>query len=92
MKNDELSGSWTRSSLVVVCLGLVGSLAALWVAPKMIAWYFETPVSTGFNCRPATEWAMEKLRWAQVSGLVIGGIVGVLWNVVSGRRRAPAKF
>lgn len=45
-------------------------------APKSIAWYFEPPVETGINCRPAAEWAMNKLLLGQVVGVVAGMLLG----------------
>lgn len=62
-------------SLFLVC-ALVGGLIATWIAPATIAWYFEPPVNIGINCRPATEWAMQKLQWAQLFGFVGGGVLG----------------
>ncbi len=66
---------------------LIGGFFTSWLAPKVIAWYFEPPVEIGVNCRPATEWAMAKLQMLQGLGLIAGAIVGaIIYFVVMQRR------
>lgn len=62
---------------VVLCTAIMVILVS-WVAPSTIAWYFATPVPVGVDCRPATEWAMQRLRYAQAIASGIGVVVGVL--------------
>lgn len=65
-------------SLMILFGFLLGGIAAAVLAPGTIAWYFEPPVEVGVNCRPATEWAMQKLLYAQVFGALLGGIIMAL--------------
>jgi hypothetical protein len=38
---------------------LIGIALTTWLAPGMIAWYFNPPVETGgFSCTPAIAWAL----------------------------------
>jgi len=56
----------------------LGALLTTWLAPKVIAWYFNPPAQFGFNCVAPIEWALLRLQWAQVAGIGMGGIVGIL--------------
>lgn len=78
---------WNRYFLVILLFGMAGALAASWIAPRTIAWYFEPPVNIGLNCRPATEWSMSRLQMAQLSGLVMGLVAGLAASVFWARRR-----
>lgn len=60
----------------MMSVGLIGVLAISWVGPHVIAWWFDPPVSAGINCKPAAEWAMDRLLAAQVLGLVVGLLLG----------------
>jgi hypothetical protein len=66
---------------------LVAALTA-WLAPGVIAWYFNPPVEMGgFSCTPPIAWALKRLQWAQLWGFVIGGVLGlVVYGVVQRRR------
>jgi hypothetical protein len=66
---------------------LVAALTA-WLAPGMIAWYFNPPVEMGgFSCTPPITWALKRLQWAQLWGFVVGGVLGVVVYGVRQRRR-----
>ena len=65
---------------------VLGSALASWLAPKMIAWYFDPPVNIGINCRPATEWAMAKLQVMQFIGLIAGLALGLTLALVTRKR------
>ncbi len=58
---------------------LLGATLTSWLAPKVIAWYFEPPVNIGVNCRAATEWSMNKLQTVQAIGLVSGAVFGLVF-------------
>ncbi len=62
----------------VVVSGLVGTGLTSWLAPKVIAWYFDPPVNIGVNCKQATEWSMRQLQNAQFFGLICGGVFGLV--------------
>jgi hypothetical protein len=66
---------------------LVAALTA-WLAPGVIAWYFNPPVEMGgFSCTPPIAWALKRLQWAQLWGFVVGGVLGlVVYGVVQRRR------
>ena len=57
---------------------LLGALLSTWLAPKCIAWYFDPPAQFGVSCVGPIEWAMSRLRAAQVMGIIIGGVAGLL--------------
>jgi hypothetical protein len=56
---------------------LIGALLSTYIAPKVIAWYFDPPVDIGVNCRPAVEWSMSKLQLTQFCGLAAGFLIGL---------------
>jgi hypothetical protein len=66
---------------------LVAALTA-WLAPGVIAWYFNPPVEMGgFSCTPPIAWALKRLQWAQLWGFVVGGVLGlVVYGVIQRRR------
>jgi hypothetical protein len=66
---------------------LITALTA-WLAPGVIAWYFNPPVEMGgFSCTPPIAWALKRLQWAQLWGFVVGGVLGlVVYGVVQRRR------
>ena len=70
----------------VIILALLGAVLASWVAPKAISWYFDPPVNIGVNCREATVWSMHKLQVAQLVGLILGAIAGLVGAVAWVRR------
>ena len=76
---------WKQLSLVLF-LGLLGALLSSWFSPRMIAWYFEPPVNIGINCRGAQEWAMGKLRNAQIFGSLLGIFISVVFLGVFKKR------
>lgn len=79
--------------LVFIVLGaIIGSAMASWLAPKGIAWYFDPPVDIGVNCKSATEWAMNKLRFLQIVGLGAGGVVGLIFAFMLRRRRNAVSY
>jgi hypothetical protein len=66
---------------------IVATLTA-WLAPGVIAWYFNPPVEMGgFSCTTPIAWALKRLQWAQLWGVVVGGVLGlVVYGVVQRRR------
>ena len=66
---------------------IVAALTA-WLAPGVIAWYFNPPVEMGsFSCTAPIAWALKRLQWAQLWGVVGGGVLGlVVYGVVQRRR------
>jgi hypothetical protein len=66
---------------------LIAALTA-WLAPGVIAWYFNPPVEMGgFSCTPPIAWALKRLQWAQLWGFVVGGVLGlVVYGIVQRRR------
>jgi len=75
---------------VYVALGgaMLGAALTAWLAPGVIAWYFNPPVEMGgFSCTVPITWALTRLRWAQVWGFVVGGILGLIVYGLVQRRR-----
>ena len=68
-----------------LCAGLFS-----WTAPKLIAWYFESPVEIGVNCRPAVEWSMRNLQKAQLAGFASGVVAaGGVMFALRKKRKLP---
>jgi hypothetical protein len=67
---------------------LLGIALTTWLAPGMIAWYFNPPVETGgFSCNAAIAWALRRLQSAQLWGIGVGGVLGlVVYGFVQRRR------
>lgn len=66
-----------KSALWLTMIGsLVGAVLSTWLAPKMIAWYFTPPAQMGFNCVDPIQWALGKLQFAQVLGIILGAVLG----------------
>jgi hypothetical protein len=67
---------------------LIGAALTAWLAPGVIAWYFNPPVEMGgFSCTAPITWALKRLQWAQLWGVVVGGVLGlVVYGVAQGRR------
>jgi len=55
--------------------GLVGGMFTSWLAPKMIAWYFNPPIEMAINCNAPIQWALIRLQWAQLIGTVSGAVL-----------------
>ena len=73
---------------------VIGAALAAWLAPGVIAWYFNPPVEMGgFSCNVPIAWALKRLQRAQLWGVIVGGVLGlVLSGVVQRRRgRKPAQ-
>jgi hypothetical protein len=79
-------------ALCVGSLGLLGSFLMTWIAPKVIAWYFEPPAQPGaFSCKAPIEWALSRYQLAQGYGLLGGAAAGlVLFFLLLQRSRAKA--
>jgi hypothetical protein len=58
----------------------------------VIAWYFNPPVEMGgFSCTAPIAWALKRLQWAQLWGVIVGGVLGlVMYGVVQRRRGKKA--
>ena len=75
---------------VYVALGgaILGAALTAWLAPGVIAWYFNPPVEMGgFSCTAPIAWALKRLQWAQLWGFVVGGILGLIVYGFVQRRR-----
>lgn len=69
---------------------LVGGALTSWLAPSVIAWYFDPPVQMGVSCKEATEWAMSRLRVLQMIGAGCGGVAAVALVVLARKRNQAA--
>lgn len=57
---------------------ILGGIAASWLAPKAIAWYFTPPIEMALNCKAPIEWALHKLQLAQLFGTLAGGFLSAV--------------
>jgi hypothetical protein len=66
---------------------ILGAALTAWLAPGVIAWYFNPPVEMGsFSCTAPIGWALKRLQWAQLWGVVVGGVLGaVVYGIVHRR-------
>jgi hypothetical protein len=78
---------WSKFLWLITLGGLLGAGIATWLAPKSIAWYFAPPVEFGVNCKPAVEWALQKMRIAQGLGLLIGALFGLMFFIILWKRQ-----
>jgi hypothetical protein len=62
---------------------MLGTALTAWLAPGLIAWYFNPPVEMGgFSCTPPIAWALKRLQQAQLWG-VVGEASSGWWCMVS---------
>lgn len=76
----------SRFGSVMAVGALLGGALTSWLAPKMIAWYFDPPVDIGVNCRAATEWSMRNLQRAQLFGILVGAAISIALAVYLEKR------
>ena len=58
---------------------ILGAALTAWLAPGVIAWYFNPPVEMGgFSCTAPITWALKRLQWAQLWGFGVGGVLGLV--------------
>jgi hypothetical protein len=68
---------------------VIGAALAAWLAPGVIAWYFNPPVEMGgFSCNVPIAWALKRLQRAQLWGVIVGGVLGLVLYGVAHRRRS----
>ena len=81
-----------RSKLPWILLfgALLGCLLATWLAPKVIAWYFNPPAEMGFNCVVPIQWALKRFQIAQLVGAGLGALIALLLYFAIGKRRREA--
>ena len=66
-----MSQAMSYKILWLIVGGFLGVVASSLLAPKLIHWYFQSPV-VAFDCSPATTWAMHRLLYSQVVGAFVG--------------------
>jgi hypothetical protein len=69
---------------------LLGIALTTWLAPGLISWYFNPPVEMGgFSCTAPIAWALRRLQSAQLWGIGVGGVLGlVMYGLVQMRRNS----
>lgn len=72
---------------MVLAGAFVGGALTTWLAPKVIAWYFEPPAQFGFNCVAPIDWALTRMKWSQAIGSVSGAILGLVLYFSFAKRR-----
>lgn len=83
----------TRKRLIwALILGAaIGEILAVWLAPKYIIWYFDPPVEMAVNCREPIVWALARLQTAQMWGLIVGALLGLVAVLAIGRRSSASR-
>jgi hypothetical protein len=79
-----------RARWLAVVGALLGAVLSTWIAPKMIAWYFSPPANMGINCVDPIQWALGKLQIAQIVGVVLGALLGLVAYFLRFRQRPAA--
>jgi hypothetical protein len=69
---------------------LAGSISASLLGAKVIAYWFEPPVSVGVSCRAPIEWALSKLQLVQMLGVFAGAGVGLIFYLLFRPKRKAA--
>ena len=65
--------------LFFIVLGILISVTCVSLAaPKMIAWYFEPPMSIGISCESSIKWAVTRILMAQLYSVGFGAIIGLM--------------
>ncbi len=78
MKENTTKENRKSLSLSFVAFGgLLGIVLSCVYGPNLISWWFEPPVEVGYNCRPATDWAMNRLILVQIISLVVGSLLSL---------------
>ena len=83
-----------RLSIYALIGTIIGIVLSSWLGPKVLLWWFEPPADIGINYRPAIEWAMTRLVWIQIGGVVAGLILGLMAGLALRKPSsvAPAKL
>ncbi len=68
--------SFKRIIIFVLIGAGLGGLFTSWLAPKVIAWYFDPPAQFGVNCKSSIEWALSRFQWSQFIGTLVGITLG----------------
>lgn len=72
----------------IVGAGVVLVLGTL-LAPKMLSWWFTSPVPVPISCTPAVEWTAHRLIDTQLWSILIGLVAG-LGVALGTRKKAEA--
>ncbi len=72
----------------IVGAGVILVLGTL-LAPKMLSWWFTSPVPVPISCTPAVEWTAQRLIETQMWSILIGLVAG-LGTAFYTRKRAAA--
>jgi hypothetical protein len=78
-----------RTATTTLVCALVFGLAATWLGPKMIAYWYNPPVPTAFACTDSIAWAMHRLIWTQLIGTAIGLFVGLILGILMRSKKPP---
>jgi hypothetical protein len=77
-----------RSIWWSVAGSVVGVTIIMWLGPSIIAWWLAPKTDTLFNCKPSVELAMRGFQWAQLAGLLVGALGGLLVSMLF-RKKFP---
>ncbi|HVJ65194.1 MAG TPA: hypothetical protein VM901_08060 [Bdellovibrionota bacterium] len=66
-----------KSLLLLLSTAFVGLLIASLIAPKFMAWYFQSPV-TVIDCTPVLNWSIRNFLLCQLWGAGFGLVLGAL--------------
>lgn len=76
-----------KNLIRVMCVGgLIGAALSLWIAPHWIVWYFRPPVDFGVDCSKPIDWALTRLRRAQLFGIGTGAALSLTLYLLFSRR------
>lgn len=75
MEQIQQKKSWVGKSVSIGAL--IGGILTTWLAPSVITWWFTPPAYIAINCNEPIAWALHRLQWTQLGGVLLGGIIGL---------------
>ncbi len=64
--------------LTMMGFGMVCAVALVSIyVPRALIWYFEPPMPMGVSCTSSIRWAVDRILWAQLIAVGVGGVLGL---------------
>jgi hypothetical protein len=76
-----------RFAAIFAIGGILGAVIVGLLAPKMLGWYWETPLDIGVSCKPAVDWGVGRFQDLQLISIVAGGVLNSILFMTVFRRR-----
>jgi hypothetical protein len=63
--------------MLLLSSSFIGLILATLIAPKVMVWYFTSPVAI-LDCHPVVDWSIKNFLLCQIWGAGIGVIIGLV--------------